>query len=110
MGFICDMFSPPGEALLVANGYGNGTRWYPTLGYEFELKSLPRDEEVGWEWLFMRVETRGVRGGRLDVRVQVWGSEDGKGEGEMRLVARGSQVCLVVPGEKNVKGRGGSKL
>ncbi|RPB19354.1 hypothetical protein L211DRAFT_853272 [Terfezia boudieri ATCC MYA-4762] len=110
MGYICDMYFPPGEALLVANGFGERTRWYPTLGYEVELKSLPGDESVGWEWLFMRVETRGVRGGRLDVRVQVWGSEEGNGEGEMRLVARGSQVCLVVPGEKNAKGRGANPL
>ncbi|KAF8426214.1 thioesterase-like superfamily-domain-containing protein [Tirmania nivea] len=106
MGYICDMYIPPMEALLQANGFGKGTRWYPTLGYEVELKSLPGDEGLGWEWLFMRVESRGVRGGRLDVRVQVWGSEDGKGEGEMVLVARGSQVCLALSGEKNAKGRG----
>ena len=95
---------------MVANGFRNEARWYPTLGYEVEWKSLPRDESVGWEWLFMRVQTRGLKGGRADVRVQVWGSEDGKGEGEMRLVARGGQVCLVVSGERNTKGRGGSKL
>jgi len=42
---------------------------------------------------------------------QVWGSEQERsGEGEMRLLARGSQVCLVLPGEKNAKGREANKL
>ena len=72
---------------------------------------LPGGESVGWEWLFMRVEARGVRGGRLDIRVQVWGCEqEGDREGEMRFVARGSQVRLVLSGEKNAKGREANKL
>lgn len=92
----------------MAAGHERGMRWYPTLGYEFELKSLPKKKgpisgEGEWEWLFIRVWTRGLNRGRHNLTVEVW-DQDGE------MVARAGQVALVVGGEKNAKGRGESKL
>ena len=111
LGFICDMYSACGDNLLISTGTVDETtlRWYPTLGYEFEVKTLPpllgmsEQEENGtgrreWEWLFVRVEMGepGIKGGRMYEGVTVY-DEDGE------LVARGGQVRLVLGVEANVK-------
>ena len=114
LGFICDMYSACGDNLLIATGAANeGTvRWYPTLGYEFEVKTLPpllsASEEAGWkgggagrrewEWLFVWAEMGepGIKGGRMYEGVSVY---DEEGE----LVARGGQMRLVLKVEANVR-------
>lgn len=116
--FLCDIFQPL-DTLLPPPPPG-GARWYPTLGYEVELKALPGggaragggggdkegDKGGEWEWLFIRANSQsGVRGGRASMAVEVYDQHGGGG-----MVARAGQVALVVGGERNLRGRGGSKV
>ncbi|KAF8467864.1 thioesterase-like superfamily-domain-containing protein [Kalaharituber pfeilii] len=83
-------------------GEGGNNRWYPTLSYGMEIKR--GEPEGGWEWLFVRVESRAVKGGRMDEMVEVW-SEEGE------LVGKGGQVALVLSGPAGEgKGAKESKL
>ena len=114
LGFICDLYNACGQDLLISTGAADEAtiHWYPTLGYEFEVKTLPpllgaseQETEKGgsagrreWEWLFVCVELGepGIKGGRMNERVSVY---DQEGE----LVARGGQVRLVVGAEANMR-------
>ncbi|KAL2864049.1 thioesterase family protein [Aspergillus lucknowensis] len=73
--------------------------WYPTVALNIDLKSrLPED---GVEWLYSRVETKTVRGGRADIEAVIM-TEEGE------VVALSNQVALVVDSARYV-GKGGRK-
>ncbi|KAK0638463.1 thioesterase-like superfamily-domain-containing protein [Cercophora newfieldiana] len=73
--------------------------WYPTLVMNVEVKR-PLEEKDGVEWLYLRMQTKEIRNGRLDLEVVVM---DEKGE----LIAVAHHVNLVVGLERNTAGRKG---
>lgn len=75
----------------------SGIYWYPTVTLNIETKkALP---EHGAEWLFMRVVSRQIKNGRLDLEVLVL---DESGD----LVAISQHVNLIVGMERNTNSRG----
>ncbi|KAI9926994.1 hypothetical protein ASPWEDRAFT_73146 [Aspergillus wentii DTO 134E9] len=75
-----------------------GSLWYPTVTFNVDIKKpLPAE---GVEWLYSRVETKTLRGGRADLDVVVL---DEAGD----LVAIASMVSLVVDATRNVGIQGG---
>jgi hypothetical protein len=76
--------------------------WYPTLLLNLDIKkSLP---EEGVEWLFVRVDTKQIKNGRMDIDVVIL---DEAGE----IVALSQHVSLAVGSERNVAERKtGSKI
>jgi hypothetical protein len=73
-----------------------GPFWFPTVSMNIDLKTrLPPE---GVEWLYSRVVTRMLRGGRADLDVVVLDEKGG-------LVATSTQVALVVDASRNMKGR-----
>ncbi|KAF7867278.1 hypothetical protein EAF04_005361 [Stromatinia cepivora] len=75
--------------------------WFPTLVLNIDFKkSLPR---AGIEWLFIRVERKQTKNGRMDIELTVW---DEEGD----LVAISNHVAMVVGVERNVAARGSSKM
>ncbi|KAL8829859.1 MAG: hypothetical protein Q9191_001771 [Dirinaria sp. TL-2023a] len=73
------------------------TFWYPTILLNLDVKkALP---EEGVEFLFVRVMSKQIRNGRLDLEVIIL---DESGE----LVATSTHVVLVMGSERNIK-RGG---
>lgn len=74
--------------------------WYPTLNMSIEIKKrLPAE---GLEWLFIRVRTKQIRNGRMDMEVVVL---DETGD----IVALASHVNLVLGLARNLAGRVKSK-
>ncbi|KAK3328646.1 thioesterase-like superfamily-domain-containing protein [Cercophora scortea] len=74
--------------------------WYPTVVLNLEMKkALP---ERGVEWLQLRVLSKQIRNGRLDLEVLVL---DGEGE----LVALSHHVDLILGSERNTGGRNKGK-
>jgi hypothetical protein len=70
--------------------------WYPTVVLNLEVKkALP---EEGVEWLQLRIQSKQVKRGRLDLEVIVL-DEDGE------LVALSNHVNLIVGSERNTAGR-----
>jgi hypothetical protein len=70
--------------------------WYPTVVMNIEVKkALP---EKGLEWLQLRVQSKQIKNGRLDLEVLLL---DEKGD----LVAISNHVCLVLGSERNMAGR-----
>ena len=69
--------------------------WYSTVVMNLEVKK--RLNPDGEEWLFIRVTTRMVRNGRLDLEVLVF---DSRGE----MVAISEHACFVMGLERNVGG------
>jgi len=70
--------------------------WYPTLLLNLDIKkSLP---EEGIEWLFVRVDTKQIKNGRMDLEVVIMdeGSE---------IVALSQHVALAVGAERNLAER-----
>jgi hypothetical protein len=75
--------------------------WYPTVTLNIDMKKhLPKD---GVEWLYSRIVTKVVRGGRTDLDVSVL---DENGE----VIALSTQVGLVVSASRNVGSRKLEKL
>ncbi|KAJ5883974.1 uncharacterized protein N7473_010860 [Penicillium subrubescens] len=75
--------------------------WYPTVTLNIDMKKhLPKE---GVEWLYSRVVTKVVRGGRTDLDVTVL---DQNGE----VVALSTQVGLIVSASRNVGTRKFGKL
>ncbi|APA07199.1 hypothetical protein SS1G_04074 [Sclerotinia sclerotiorum 1980 UF-70] len=75
--------------------------WFPTLVLNIDFKkSLPKE---GIEWLFIRVERKQIKNGRMDIELTVW---DEKRE----LVAISNHVALAVGVERNIAARGSSKI
>ena len=75
--------------------------WYPTVTLNIDMKKhLPKE---GVEWLYSRIVTKVVRGGRTDLDVTVL---DENGE----VIALSTQVGLVVSASRNVGSRKLEKL
>ncbi|CEO58643.1 hypothetical protein PMG11_03351 [Penicillium brasilianum] len=75
--------------------------WYPTVTLNIDMKKhLPKE---GVEWLYSRIVTKVVRGGRTDLDVSVL---DENGE----VIALSTQVGLVVSASRNVGSRKLEKL
>lgn len=70
--------------------------WYPTVALNLDVKKTLPDEGV--DWLFVRVQSKVVRGGRLDLEVVV--CDQG-----MEVVALSNHVTLVLGSERNLAGR-----
>ena len=70
--------------------------WYPTVLLNMDFKK-PLPEE-GVEWLFVRVETKRIRNGRMDLEVVIL---DESGD----IVALSQHVALAVGFERNVSAR-----
>jgi len=70
--------------------------WYPTLLLNLDIKkTLP---EEGVEWLFVRVDTKQIKNGRLDLDIVVM---DEGGE----IVALSHHVAFAVGAERNLAER-----
>ena len=89
LAYLADAFRPLPEA------YGLVDNWYPTLSYNLEVKKAPPSEK-GWQWLFLRIETRQVKHGRFDLDVVIL-DEDGD------LVALSKHTALIVSVARNHK-------
>ncbi|KAF7537303.1 hypothetical protein G7054_g3812 [Neopestalotiopsis clavispora] len=71
--------------------------WYPTVTLNMEIKkALPKG---GVDWLFMRVNSRQIKNGRLDLEVLIL---DESGD----LLALSQHVNLIVGIERNTNARG----
>ncbi|PQE25275.1 thioesterase family protein [Rutstroemia sp. NJR-2017a WRK4] len=102
LGYVCDMYPLPSEfqetttASDKAAVIPTAKYWFPTLLLNIDFKkSLP---EEGVEWLFVRVERKQVKNGRMDIELVVW---DEGGD----LVAVSNHVAYVVGAERNLKER-----
>ncbi|KAE8452111.1 hypothetical protein EG329_001578 [Mollisiaceae sp. DMI_Dod_QoI] len=115
IGFLSDMWPMPVEAFigkLNASDVKNPKQakkseiarfWYPTLLLNLDVKkALP---EEGVEWLFVRVDTKQIKNGRMDLEVVIM---DEGGD----IVALSHQVAFAVPAERNLAARrtGASKI
>ncbi|KAL2788168.1 thioesterase-like superfamily-domain-containing protein [Aspergillus keveii] len=75
--------------------------WYPTLTMTIDLKT--RIPAEGVEWLYTRVDTKMLRGGRADLEMVAL-NEAGE------LVALGAQTALVVDAARNFARRPGPSI
>ncbi|MCJ1408619.1 hypothetical protein MMC19_002694 [Ptychographa xylographoides] len=103
LGFVADMFPQVVESYRrhhpqhsAAQQKKWGTFWYPTLLLNLEIKKVLPPEGV--EWLFVRVRTKVIRNGRMDLEVVVL---DQGGD----VVALSQHVSLIVGAERNLAGR-----
>lgn len=70
--------------------------WYPTVVMNMDLKqALP---DTGVDWLRLRIQTKLIRNGRLDLEVLVYNEQE-------KLIALGHHVNLIVSAERNSAGR-----
>ncbi|KAK4226016.1 thioesterase-like superfamily-domain-containing protein [Podospora fimiseda] len=100
LGFVSDAFPYVVESYRPAEGnkpFGSREMfWYPTVVMSLELKrTLPTE---GVEWLRLRMQTREIRNGRLDMEVVIL-REGGE------LIGVSHQVNLVLGSERNTSGR-----
>ena len=114
LGYVSDMWPMPVEAFMSEeNPYdvkSNGgktnksrTMWYPTLLLNLDVKKvLPKE---GVEWLFVRVEAKAIKNGRMDLEIVIL---DEGGD----IVALSHHVALAVGAERNLAERatGASKI
>jgi hypothetical protein len=114
LGFVADMWPMPVEAHISEdNPYDvktNGskkkktrTMWYPTLLLNLDVKKVLPEEGV--EWLFVRVEAKKIKNGRMDLEIVVL---DEGGE----IVCLSHHVALAVDSSRNLSARntGTSKI
>ena len=114
LGFVVDMFPQIvemyralGEGHKISSKYGPnavdaisskswGLMWYPTLLLNLEVKKLlPAN---GVEWLFVRVRSKQIRGGRMDLEAVVMDENED-------LIAVSNHVSLIVGAERNTAQR-----
>lgn len=113
LGYLADMWPMPVESLIqeqdiyaVDSGKAKPSAkpvrfWYPTVLLNLEVKkALPED---GVEWLFVRVDSKLVRNGRMDIEVVIC---DEGGD----VVALSHHVALAVGLERNMKERNGANV
>jgi len=112
LGYVADMWPMPVEAFIHdSNPYDVNTKdsqgkparfWYPTVLLNIDFKK-PLPEE-GVEWLFVRVNTKQIKNGRMDLEIVIL---DEGGD----IVALSQHVALAVGSERNVAERKtGSKI
>ncbi|RDL34629.1 Uncharacterized protein BP5553_07757 [Venustampulla echinocandica] len=105
LGFVCDMWITPVETLSATQQdvAKRVPMWYPTVLLNLDIKKLL--PEGGAEWLFVRVETKQVKNGRMDLEVVIL---DETGD----IVALSHHVALAVSAERNAAERttGASKI
>ncbi|KAK4183774.1 thioesterase-like superfamily-domain-containing protein [Podospora australis] len=104
LGFVADAWPYVVEAYRPAKGnkpFGaNEVFWYPTVVMSLDLKRpLP---ESGVEWLRLRMQSKEIRNGRLDLEVLVTDQEG-------QLVAISNQVNLILGSERNTGARSHDK-
>lgn len=93
IGFVADMFPQIVEAY---RDKGQGPFWYPTLLLNLDVKkSLPPE---GVKWLAIRVQTKRVKNGRMDLEVHVY---DEHGD----IVALSHHVTFVLDAARNLAAR-----
>ncbi|KAI0883006.1 thioesterase-like superfamily-domain-containing protein [Annulohypoxylon maeteangense] len=98
VGLVCDHFPSVLEDLW-RKAEGNKPFppfWYPTVVLNLDIKKVLPPEGV--EWLFVRVRTKSVKNGRMDLEVVI---SDEAGE----VVALSNHVALVVGSERNLAAR-----
>jgi len=115
IGYLSDMWPMPVEAFLSKeNPYDVSTKkekketgparfWYPTLLLNLDVKkSLP---EEGVSWLLVRVQSKMIRNGRLDIEVVIMDEEG-------NIVALSHHIAFALPVERNLAARrtGASKI
>jgi len=108
LGYVSDMWPMPVEAFInEENPYDvknnshsklNRTRtfWYPTVLLNLDVKKVLPEEGV--EWLFVRVETKTIKNGRMDLEIVIL---DEGGD----IVALSHHVALAVGSERNLAKR-----
>ncbi|KAK4657586.1 hypothetical protein QC762_000690 [Podospora pseudocomata] len=95
--YVVEAFRPPPGGETDKPFKATEMFWYPTIVMSLELKrSLP--EEKGVEWLRLRMQSKEIRNGRLDLEVVI---TDEKGE----LIGVSNQVNLILGSERNTGGR-----
>lgn len=118
LGYVADMFPSPVETIVGdTNPYDFSQeenrveferriqRWYPTLVFNLDIKKrLPED---GVDWLFVRVTSKKIKNGRLDLEIVIL---DDSGD----VVALSHHVNLVLGADRNIAKRredgGSSKI
>lgn len=116
LGYVSDMWPMPVEAFIheqnpydvstIENGKDKpkpAKFWYPTLLLNLDVKkALP---EEGVEWLFVRVDSKQIRNGRMDLEIVIM---DEEGE----IVALSHHVAFALGAERNTAKRktGSSKI
>ncbi len=107
LGYVCDAWPLPVDAYVHdTNPYNSGSQsmgdkkpakmWYPTLLLNLDIKkALP---EEGVEWLFVRVDTKVIKNGRMDLDVLIC---DENGE----ILAVSNHVAFAVTSERNIAPR-----
>ena len=133
LGYVVDMFpqlvetmyphplptssSSPSSAddLAIPTAPISSPLWYPTLLLNLDIRRLLPPEGV--KWLFVRVQSKAIERGRMDLEVLVMDPlargggggrrKEKKGEEEegMQLVASSQHVALVLGSERNMAGR-----
>ncbi|MCJ1251486.1 hypothetical protein MMC30_008720 [Trapelia coarctata] len=102
IGYVADTFPQIVEAyrddrsVQPADGRKWPSFWYPTILLNLEIKKVLPPEGV--EWLFVRVQAKQIKNGRMDLEVVIL---DAEGD----LVALSQHVSLVVGAERNIAGR-----
>ncbi|TAQ88974.1 hypothetical protein B7494_g2660 [Chlorociboria aeruginascens] len=113
LGFLCDIFPMPVETFLRgADPYdvrndreatihsSKSKFWYPTLLLNLDVKKVLPEEGV--EWLFLRVNTKKIKNGRMDLEMEIL---DVGGE----IVALSHHVAFVLSGARNLAKRSTAK-
>ncbi|KAI1097438.1 thioesterase-like superfamily-domain-containing protein [Jackrogersella minutella] len=98
VGFVCDHFPSVIEGLwrIQQDNKRPPAFWYPTVVLNLDVKKVLPPEGV--DWLFVRVRTKNIRGGRMDLEIVIL---DEAGE----VVALSHHVVLVVGSERNLAAR-----
>ncbi|KAK4195035.1 thioesterase-like superfamily-domain-containing protein [Triangularia verruculosa] len=100
--YVVEAFRPPPDSKTDKPFKANEMFWYPTVVMSLELKrALP--EKKGVEWLRLRMQSKEIRNGRLDLEVVI---VDARGE----LVGVSNQVNLILGSERNTGGRENGKI
>ncbi|KAK4645183.1 hypothetical protein QC761_000690 [Podospora bellae-mahoneyi] len=95
--YVVEAFRPPPGGETDKPFKATEMFWYPTIVMSLELKrSLP--EEKGVEWLRLRMQSKEIRNGRLDLEVVIRDEKD-------ELIGVSNQVNLILGSERNTGGR-----
>lgn len=97
LGYVVDMFPLLMESFARKEDKGQLQFWSPSLSLNLEMKKLLPEEGV--DWLFLRVQSKMIQNGRLDLETSVLDADG-------ILIALSSQVMLVLEPSRNVMARG----